>query len=243
MKTIVFARRNMRELLRDPLTLGFGAIFPCILLLLLSTIQKNVPVTLFALEELTPGIAVFGLSFLSLFAAQLVSKDRASGFLARLLTTSMRAEDFILGYTLPLIPMAVVQCGIVCGVSLALGLPFSIRVFELCIAIIPPAVFFIGLGLLLGCLLNEKQVGGICGALLTNLSAWLSDVWFELALLGDAFSKAAELLPFVHAVRWGRSVLSSVGTPAWQDLLWVAAYAAGTVVLSVLAFFLKMKDI
>ncbi len=243
MKMIVFARRNAWEILRDPLTLGFGIIFPCILLLLLSTIQKNVPVELFALEELTPGIAVFGLSFLSLFAAQLVSKDRASAFLARLLTTSMRAEDFILGYTLPLIPMAVVQCAMICVVSMMLGLPFSARLFALCVAIVPPAVFFIGLGLLLGCLLNERQVGGICGALLTNLSAWLSGVWFELALLGDTFHKAAELLPFVHAVRWGRSILDSSGMPIWKDLFWVAAYAAGVVTLAVLAFCKKMKDI
>lgn len=107
MKTLVFARRTGKEILRDPLTLFFGLGFPLILLVLLSAIQKNVPVPLFEIEKLTPGITVFGLSFMTLFAGMIVAKDRESAFLQRLYTTPLRASDFIFGYILPMIPIAV----------------------------------------------------------------------------------------------------------------------------------------
>ena len=44
MRMLAFARRNWKEILRDPLTLAFGAGFPLVLLLLFSLIQRNVPV-------------------------------------------------------------------------------------------------------------------------------------------------------------------------------------------------------
>jgi ABC-2 type transport system permease protein len=107
-----FAKRNTKEILRDPLNLFFGLGFPLVLILLLSAIQANIPVELFAIESLAPGITVFGLSFMSLFAATLVAKDRESSFLQRLYTTPLRPIDFILGYMLPIIPIAIAQSAI-----------------------------------------------------------------------------------------------------------------------------------
>ena len=100
-----FSGRNTKEILRDPLNLAFGLGFPVVLLLLLTAIQSNIPIDLFELERLTPGIAIFGLSFVSLFSATLISKDRTTSFLMRLFASPMRASDYILGYTLPLLPM------------------------------------------------------------------------------------------------------------------------------------------
>ncbi|MEE1356464.1 MAG: ABC transporter permease, partial [Clostridia bacterium] len=39
MRMLTFANRNTKEILRDPLNLGFGIGFPIVLLLLLSAIQ------------------------------------------------------------------------------------------------------------------------------------------------------------------------------------------------------------
>ncbi|MBR4950019.1 MAG: ABC transporter permease, partial [Clostridia bacterium] len=61
MRMIMFARRCSKEILRDPINLCFGLGFPLVLLLLLSVIQKNIPVSLFEINILTPGITVFGL--------------------------------------------------------------------------------------------------------------------------------------------------------------------------------------
>ena len=116
MKTITFATRNTKEMLRDPLTLAFGLGFPLVLILLLSAIQANIPVKLFEIERLAPGITVFGLAFMSLFSATLISKDRNSSFLQRLYTTPLSPVDFILGYTLPIIPLSIAQ-SIICYIA------------------------------------------------------------------------------------------------------------------------------
>jgi ABC-2 type transport system permease protein len=241
MKTWVFAKRNVKEMLRDPINMGFGIGFPVVLLLLLTLIQKNIPVSLFELDKLTPGISIFGLSFISLFSATLISKDRSSSFLSRLFTAPMRSWDYILGYTLPLIPMAFVQ-GIACYLfAMLLGLKWTGNILMALVLLIPASVVFIGIGLLCGSLLNDKQVGGLCGALLTNLTAWLSGTWFDLELVGGAFKRIAYSLPFVHAVDMGKAVMAGNYEGIFPHLWWVLGYAAAMVVLAIAAFRKKMK--
>ena len=112
MRMITFARRCAKEILRDPINLGFGLGFPLVLLVLLSALQANIPVSLFEIDTLTPGITVFGLSFMTLFSATLIAKDRESAFLQRLYTTPLAGMDFILGYMLPMLPIAMAQAAI-----------------------------------------------------------------------------------------------------------------------------------
>ena len=144
MKTLVFASRNRKEILRDRLNLMFGIGFPVILLLLLSLIQSNVPVELFAIDKLTPGIVVFGYSFIALFSGMLIAKDRTSSFMLRLFTSPMTASQFILGYTLPLLPMALAQSLLCYGVALLLGLPAQWTILPALLVSLPAAVLFIG---------------------------------------------------------------------------------------------------
>ena len=236
-----FSTRTAKEICRDPLTVAFGLGFPVILLLLLSAIQANVPVSLFELKSLTPGITVFGLAFITLFSATLIAKDRESAFLQRLYTTPLTAPEFILGYALPILPIALLQ-GVICYlVAAVLGLKITLQTVLAVLLLLPAAVFFIALGLLCGSIFSVKQVGGICGALLTNLTAWLSGVWFDLNLVGGAFKRVAEVLPFVHAVELERAVLSGNLAGVFPHLWWVLGYAALTGVLAVWAFLLRMK--
>lgn len=241
MKTLAFASRNTKEILRDPLNLAFGIGFPLAVLLLLSLIQSNVPVSLFEIENLTPGIAVFGLSFISLFSGMLIAKDRSESFLMRLFSSPLTGANFILGYTLPLAPMAIMQSAICFIAAFFLGLPISVNVLMVFVALIPTSLFFIAIGLLAGSLFTDKQVGGICGALLTNLAAWLSGAWFDLSLVGGGFRKVAYALPFVHAVDAGKAALAGNYEGLFPHLWWVIGYAAGVFVLAVLAFSKKMK--
>ena len=222
MRMLTFAGRCAREILRDPLNLFFGLGFPLVLLLLLSSLQANIPVPLFEIHALTPGITVFGLSFLTLFSATLVARDRESAFLQRLYTTPLTAGDFILGYMLPLLPIALGQSAICYLFAIPLGLSVNVNILFALLGILPMAVFNIALGLLCGSLLGVKQVGGICGALLTNLSAWLSGVWFDLELVGGAFEKIAHALPFWHAVELEKALLSGSFASAASHLLSVA---------------------
>lgn len=241
MRLLSFSGRNAKEILRDPLNLGFGLGFPLILILMLSAIQANVPVSLFEIENLAPGITVFGLSFMTLFSATLIAKDRESALLQRLYTTPLTASDFIFGYALPILPIAIAQ-SIICYIAaILLGLPITINIIYALIFIIPVSLFFIATGLLCGSVFSSKQVGGICGALLTNLTAWLSGIWFDLELVGGAFKKIANFLPFVHAVELEKAVLNGNYSDICPNLYWVLGYMAAAVLFAILLFLRQMK--
>lgn len=241
MRVLAFSGRSAKEILRDPLNLGFGLGFPIILILMLSAIQANIPVSLFEIESLTPGITVFGLSFMTLFAATLVAKDRESAFLQRLYTTPLTAADFIFGYMLPMLPIALMQSIICYIVAVILGLSVTVTILYAVLFILPVSLFFIALGLLCGSVLNVKQAGGICGALLTNLTAWLSGVWFDLDLVGGVFRRIANVLPFVHAVELERAVLGGNMAGIFPHIYWVAGYAAVAASAAVLLFLRQMR--
>ena len=125
--------------------------------------------------------------------------------------------------------------------AVALGLDVTVNIVYAVALMIPVSVFYIALGLLCGSVFNDKQVGGICGALLTNCSAWLAGIWFDLDLVGGAFQKIAYMLPFVHAVEMERAVIAGDFWSIFPHVWWVLGYAAGVLVLAVLLFLRQMN--
>ena len=242
MKITGFSNRVTKEIIRDPLSLFFGIGFPIVLLLLLFTIGRNIPNHLFNIEILTPGIAVFSLSFLSLFGAQILAKDRSSSFLVRLFTTPMTARDFILGYSLPLLVMSILQGAVLYGVAMILELTATTSIFFSIITLIPTSILFISIGLLSGVLLSEKAAVGINGALLTNLTAWLSGAWIDLDLIGGIFKEVALILPFVHAVEMTKSVLMGQYSHTFSHFCWVFSYAIFLFIITITIFKKKMQQ-
>ena len=238
---LTFAKRCIKEILRDPLVLGFGLGFPLILLLLLSALQANIPVSLFEIDTLTPGISVFGLSFITLFSATLISRDRESAFLQRLYATPLSAFDFIMGYMLPILPVAIGQTIICYLFAIPLGLTVKVNILYAIVGIIPMAIFNISLGLLFGSILSVKQVGGICGALLTNLSAWLSGIWFDLKMVGDFFEDIANALPFVHAVGVEKALFLGDFSRFFAHILPVILYTLASLAVATALFLRQMK--
>ena len=241
MRMMTFAKRCAKEILRDPINLGFGLGFPLVLIVLLSAIQANIPVNLFEINTLTPGITVFGLSFMTLFSATLISKDRESALLQRLYTTPLTGIDFILGYMLPILPIAIGQTIICYLFAIPLGLEVSVNIIYSVIGIIPIAIFNIALGLLCGSVLGVKQVGGICGALLTNLSAWFSGVWFDLNLVGGTFKKIANALPFVHAAELEKALFNGNFEGAVSHILPIILYSVVITAVAVFCFLRQIK--
>ncbi len=241
MRMLTFAKRNAKEILRDPLNLAFGLGFPLVLLLLLSAIQANIPVSLFEIDALTPGITVFGLSFMTLFSATLTAKDRESALLQRLYTTPLTGFDFIMGYMLPILPIAIGQTVICYLFAIPLRLTVSVNIIYAVIGIIPMAIFSIALGLLCGSVFSVKQVGGICGALFTNLSAYLSGIWFDLNLVGGAFKRIADALPFVHAVELEKALFNGSFETAASHVMPVLLYSVLITSAAVLCFLSQMK--
>lgn len=242
MRMLTFANRTFKEIIRDPLTVAFGLGFPLVVLLLLTAIQANVPVDLFELDKLTPGICVFGLSFVSLFSAVLISKDRETSLQRRLFTTPLTAADFLLGYSLPMLPISVLQSVICYIAAIILGLKPTVGILWALLFLLPAALLYIAIGLLCGSLLTDKQVGGICGALLTNLTAWLSGVWFDVSLMGKVFKKIADALPFIHAVELERAALAGDISAAVHELPIVLGYAVILSAVGIAVFTKKMKE-
>jgi ABC-2 type transport system permease protein len=245
MRCRVFAGRNLKEMVRDPLNVILGLAFPLAVMFLLWFINRSIPaqahMTLYEIGTMTPGIAVFGYSFVALFSATLISKDRDSAFLIRLFASPLRAWDYIFGYTLPMLPLALGQTLICYFAAFCMGLRADGFVLLSIAVQLPCAVMFIAAGLLFGSILNDKQVGGVCGALLTNVSAWLSGTWISLDMIGGAFRTVAYALPFANAVDAGRLALSgSFGADFWKHLIIVCAYAAVLWILAVVVFRRKM---
>lgn len=241
MRMLTFAKRNALEILRDPLNLFFGLGFPVVLILLLSIIQANIPVSLFEIDHLTPGVTVFGLSFMTMFSSVIIAKDRGSALLQRLYTTPLTPLDFILGYTLPMLPISLAQSAVCYLVALPLGLTPSVNILYALAMIIPVALLYIAMGLLFGSILTDKQAGAVCGSILTNLSAWLSGIWFDLELVGGVFKKIAYALPFVHAVEMERALIAGDLAGIFPHLLWVLGYTVVLIALAVLLFLRQMK--
>jgi ABC-2 type transport system permease protein len=241
MRALVFAKRNIKELFRDPLNIFFATFFPIMILFIFAFIQKNVPESIFKLEVLTPGVAVFGLSFISLFSGVLISKDRTSLLFMRLFASPMTSKDFIIGYTLPLLPVALAQSIIVYGTAILLGLPLTINILTSVIVLIPTMFIFIAIGLIAGGLLTDKQVSGLCGGLLTNASGWLSGAWFDVKLIGGGFETVANLFPFVHSVNVARAVMDGTFNILSTSFIVTILYALVLMGLSIFIFKRKMK--
>lgn len=236
MRFLSLANRNMKEIYRDPVSISLGLAMPVGLLMLFILIGKNAPVEIFKAKSLTPGVIVFSFAFLMMFSATLLSKDRQSAFLARLLASPLKSTDFILAYSLPFLPIAILQIvvcfivGIIFGVPLNLGLLYSLVVF------IPIALVFICLGMVLGSLLTENQIAG-AGSIIIVATSLLGGAWMDLKMVGGTFESIAYALPFAHAIDAARSIfnqssLGNIGT----DLYWIVGYALAFLALGIISF-------
>ncbi len=142
---------------------------------------------------------------------------------------------------LPILPIAIGQTVICYLFAIPLGLEVSVNIIYAVIGIIPMAVINIALGLLCGSLFGVKQVGGICGALLTNLSAWLSGVWFDLNLVGGTFKKIANALPFFHAAEMEKAIFNGNFEGTVSHVLPILLYSVLITVVAVFCFLRQMK--
>ena len=245
MRMVLFAKRNIKEILRDPVNLFFSLGFPLVLLVLLSIINAAIPPeaknTMFQIQNLAPGLAMFGSVFMALFAGMLLSKDRTSSFLMRLFTSPMTAADFILGYTLPMLVMTIIQAAITLLAAGAFGLDIHINILFAISMTAVTSLFFVGTGLLFGSLLNEKAVGGVCGALLTNIAGWLSGVFIPIDLIGGAFKTITHMLPFYHSTEAIRISLGGNFSRMLPHLIVVIGYTIVIFTLAIITFNRKMN--
>ncbi|MFI2753698.1 ABC transporter permease [Cellulomonas sp. P22] len=235
MNVLAFAGRNLKELVRDPAALLILVVLPVGLLLMLGTIGRNVRITAFEIESLAPGLAVFSLAFVAMFAGTLLAGDRASSFLSRVTASPLTTTGLLVAYAVPLVGLGLVQ-GVACFVTaLFMGLAPSVNLLLALVVLVPAAVMFVGIGLLLGSALTASQVGAAASGLIT-FATFVGGYWMDLAVLGDGFAAVARALPFALAAEAARAAaagdVAGIGVP----LAGCVGYAVATFALAVVVF-------
>jgi len=240
MRFLSLAQRNYREIIRDPLTLILGLGLPLFLLILFTLLGHSLPVPLFSVEQMTPGIMVFGFSFLTMFGALLLAQDRSRSLLLRLYSSPLKAHDYILAYALPLLPVALIQMVLTLLTALALGLPFQGGIFLSMLVLLPQILISLSLGLFLGSLFTEKQVQGL-GNVYIILGSLMSGLWMDFRMIGGVWEQMAQALPFVHGVESARVLLTGQGSISLANHLipWITAVLV--TVAALLAFRRNLK--
>ena len=238
MRMLNFAKRNFKELIRDPLSLIFEIALPIFLLFIFQ--QFNIPSDVFKLENFTPGIIIFGFSFISLFSGALVAKDRSTSLLIRLGTSPMKSKDFILGYIISLIPLVIIQDVLFFGVALLLGLSFSVNIiFSILISIII-SILFISLGILIGSLVSEKASGGV-GSIIVQLVCFTSGMYFSTSQVGKTFGIICDLLPFGSSLNIIKNIMNG-NKILFNDVIVFSIWTILTIVIATIVFNRKMKS-
>ncbi|MBQ8314398.1 MAG: ABC transporter permease [Lachnospiraceae bacterium] len=249
MKSKVFAVRTWKEIMRDPLSYIFCLGFPLVMLVIMSVIDKSIPaeagMQVFRIRNLAPGISYFGLTFVMLFTGIQVSKDRTTALLLRLYASPMKPVEYIFGYTMPVVVLAVMQMVICFSVSFVIGLCTgnSLAVTEMLLsmlALLPSVFLFVGFGILFGTLVNEKAAPGLC-SILISAAGMIGGIWMDVDGLGGAIKTVARALPFYHGVSLARLPFGETAEGAVEHLLWTIVCGAAVYGLAVTVFRSKMK--
>lgn len=238
MRMINFARRNFKELIRDPLSLVFEIALPIFLLFIFQ--QIKIPGDTYKLENFTPGIIIFGFSFITLFTATLVAKDRGSSLLIRLGTSPMKSSDYILGYILSLIPIIIIQDLLFFITACLLGLNININIVFTVLISIVVSILFISFGILIGSLVSEKASGGV-GSIIIQLVCFTSGMYFSKDLIGKGFAKVCDLLPFESALNIIKGILNNgCDIISARNIIVFSAYTIIVLIISIIVFKKKM---
>ena len=237
MRIITFAKRNLKEIIRDPLSIIFAIILPLFLLYIFE--QFKIPNEVYNIENFTPGIIIFSLSFITMFTSSLVAKDRSTSLTTRLEVSPMKSIDYILGYSISVLPIVLIQNILFFMTAMLLGLNFSINIIYTILVSIPISLLFISLGILIGTITNEKSSSGV-SSIVVQLVAFTSGMYFSIDMVGNTFSTICKILPFQSTLNITKSVLNNSYNNLLTSILVVVIYTVITIVLEIFLFKKKM---
>lgn len=237
MRILTFANRNFKEIIRDPLSIIFSIILPLFLLYIFK--QFKIPNEVYNIENFTPGIIIFSLSFITMFTSSLVAKDRSTSLTTRLEVSPMKSIDYILGYSISVLPIVLIQNILFFMTAMLLGLNFSINIIYTILVSIPISLLFISLGILIGTITTEKSSSGI-SSIVVQLVAFTSGMYFSTDMVGNTFSTICKILPFQSTLNITKSVLNNSYNNILTSTLIVVIYTIITIVLEIFLFKKKM---
>jgi len=225
MRFAELAIRNFKEMLRDPISTGLELGIPAGFLVIFWSLGQSMGDESFLTTTmLVPGIAVFGFAFLLMFSAMMLSRDRESALLSRLLTAPLKPRDFILSYSLPYIPMVILQIAVCFGIGALLGLEMPGNAGLAFLVLLVTGICCVELGMILGLLFNVNQVSGV-GSVIITLVALLGGIWIDIEAIGGVFYGVGNALPFAHAIDAARDAVIGAGfSSIATDFYWVLGY-------------------
>lgn len=234
MRILNFAKRNFKEIIRDPLSIIFAILLPLFLLFIFQ--QFNIPSENYKLENFTPGIIIFGFSFITLFTAMLVSKDRSTSLLVRLGISPMKSIEYIIGYMLAILPIIIIQNVLFFILAIILGLSFSINIiFAILISIII-SILFIAIGIIIGSLVSEKASSGI-SSIIVQLVCFTSGMYFPRESLGDVFAKICDYLPFESCLTIIKGIMNNdLEIITIRNVFVITLYTVLLLIISIVVF-------
>ena len=241
MRSTELVKRNVKEVIRDPLSLGIAVALPLVLLLTLQALGGD-DTPFLTPTLLTPGIVLFGFVMVMFSSAMILSRDRETSLLARLLTTPLRSSDFVSGYSVPYLLVAVVQATVLLVVGAMLGLDSDGSVVLVALVLALMAVFYVAVGMILGAVLTVAQTSGAYAVVL--ILTIFGGAWFDLEEIGGVFLTIGDVLPFKHALDATRAIMADgagLGDIA-TDLYWIGGYTIGAVALAVVMFRRRMRE-
>ncbi len=248
MRALIFAKRNFKEIIREPLSSVFCLAFPIVMLLIFQLIIGDMPeeviaqnVPQFQINRLAPSIAVFSFSFLTLFSGMVICKDKTTSFINRLKISPMKSSDYIIGYTLPLIPMAFIQVIVTYAFSMIFGFKITGASLLSILTMIPIMLFFVALGLLLGVIFSDKAIGGV-SSILINVAAIFSGMFMPLDTMNKTIRTIAYIFPFANSLKLTSSVITGNVSNILVPLLIVLAYTVATIVATIVIFNKKLNS-
>jgi ABC-2 type transport system permease protein len=241
MRSARLVERNVKEVLRDPLSLGIAVALPLLLLLTLQALGGD-ETPFLTPTLLTPGIVLFGYVMVMFSSAMILARDRETSLLARLLTTPLRSGDFVAGYSLPYLVVAVAQAAVLMAIGALLGLDNAGSVLLVVVILVLMAVFYVALGMVLGALLTVAQTSGAYAVVL--VLTIFGGAWFDLEEIGGMFLTLGDALPFKHALDATRAVLADGAgvSDIASDLYWIGGYTIGVCALAVVTFRRRMTE-
>ena len=239
MRFIELAKRNLREVWRDPISLGLTVGLPVLMLLVLQALGGVDE--FFKPTSLTPGIALFGFVMLMFSAAMTLSRDRETALFERLLTTPLRPNDFATAYSLPYLPVAILQTIALFAIGAFLGLEIEGSIVLVSFVLLVMAVQYIALGMICGTLFTLKQVPFAYMVIL--LLTIFGGAWMDIETIGGIFKTVGDLVPFAHALDAIRDVMLEGADFAAiaGDVYWVLGYTVAIAGLAVVVFRRQMQ--
>lgn len=243
-RIFTLTKRNLKEIIRDPISLIFTIGLPLVMEILFYFIFHKLT-SQFEMRYLAPGIVVFSQAFLTLFIGLLLSIDKSTSFLTRLYVSKTKSYEFIISYVLAIIPIVFVQSilffliGGIFDETL-----FKIEMLYSILLSVITSLLFLGLGVLFGSLCNERSIGGVASIIISAQSV-LSGMWFPVEGLDGGMIKVMNALPFKNATILIQNTLNGINN-VYDDfikpLIIVLIYSLVIFIFAIATFKRKMKN-